>query len=79
MIFMQPIPFPGNGQISFVAAPFIGINVFHQSGAQGIPVDISNRLQQVAVRIDEDGVAAPSEKLTAAVVAAVVSPGVYPV
>jgi hypothetical protein len=79
MILVEPIPFLGYGYIAFVAAPFIRINLVHQSGTQGIPVNISNRLQQIAVRVDENGLVAPSKKLTITIMAAVVSLSVYTV
>ena len=76
---MKPIPFRGNGQISLMAAPFIDIETFHQSGPERISMDISNHLQQVALSADENGLVAPSKKLSIASVAAILSLGIYTV
>lgn len=56
-----------------MATPLICFEVLHESGLQRISMDISNRLQQVAVRTNQNGLVAPSEKLTIASVATIVS------
>ena len=62
-----------------MAAPFIGIYFFHQSGPYWISMDVSNRLQQVAVSIEKNRFVAPTKKLPITLAAAVVSLGEYPV
>jgi hypothetical protein len=57
---MQPVPFLGYRNIPLVAAPFIGIGFIRQSHTQWIAVDISNRLQQVTVRIGKNGLVTSS-------------------
>ena len=73
---MQPVPFLGYRNIALVTAPFIDIDFIRQSRTHGIAVDISNRLQQLTVRIDKNGLVASSEKLAVALVATIVSLGV---
>ena len=73
MVFMQPVPFLGYRNIPLVTAPFIGIDFIRQSHSHRIAVNISNRLQQVAVRIDKNGLVASSEKLAVALMATIVS------
>jgi hypothetical protein len=48
---------------------FITVDTIYPTGTQRIPVDISNSLQQVAVRVDENGLVATAEKLSVAWVA----------
>jgi hypothetical protein len=57
----------------FGATPFITADNLDQSFTQKTPVDISNSLQQVAVRVDENELVTTAEKLSVALVAAVVS------
>ena len=70
---MQPVPFFGHGYVPSMAAPFIGVHIFRQSGFQWISVDISNRLQEVAVCVGEYGFIPPPEKLAVKVVSPIVS------
>jgi hypothetical protein len=62
-----------------MAAPFIAIDPARQSATQGIAVNISSGLQQVVVRVDQNGLESASEKLVLAVVAAIVALSVDPV
>ncbi len=73
---MQPVPFLSDGNIPLMAAPSISIDLVHQSGTQGIPMNISNSLQKVTIRADKDGFITSSKKLAVALVTTVVSLGV---
>jgi hypothetical protein len=69
----KPIPSPAPGQITRMAAPFIGFQVLYHPSSQGIPVNVLQYLQKIRVRFHEDRPVAPSKQGTIATVRPIVT------